>query len=176
MVGGIGFCLLFGLCGAIRSSPPAFSLAAKAVPNSRANSEPLLRLRGGHHEGYTLGVRDSIMIAHSFEVSSEILYPRIQIHSSYRQNLHVSCTKHANSWHNFSTNFKGTTTCDLLFSSCIFAGQRVWTRPRNAWSHIHCRRRGKKLMKIPIKSSSHTSKKKLQFLKTPEPNHAHAHM
>lgn len=28
----------------------------------------MLRLRGGHASGYSLGVRDSIMIAHSFEV------------------------------------------------------------------------------------------------------------
>lgn len=61
-------------CEAVVSVPsavpgaPSLARAAAAATATVPGGGRILRLRGGHHEGYTLGVRDSIMIAHAFLV------------------------------------------------------------------------------------------------------------
>jgi len=66
---------IWAVPSAVSGAPGLAKAAAAAAAAAAADAAPgggrILRLRGGHHEGYTLGVRDSIMIAHSFLVWSQ---------------------------------------------------------------------------------------------------------
>jgi 6-pyruvoyltetrahydropterin/6-carboxytetrahydropterin synthase len=57
---------------AVQTRPTSFSLGRNTNLQRRCFMIELagltaMRLRGGHHEGYSLGIRDSMMIAHSFQ-------------------------------------------------------------------------------------------------------------